>query len=117
MKIRKTQFDRLSVEAERAFEMKVADYLAERFDDARSNAEARSHVAHVALTSSRGYGLSSEQEVATYAVSAWLLGKSFDVEFPAARKVLSADIPGALKARFLEEWTIQLFNELEVGQS
>jgi hypothetical protein len=59
------------------------------------------------------YGFVAEQDVAAYVVTAWLLGKSFDTDLPAALQILrSSDSPEVRAAR-LEEWAKTLFAALE----
>lgn len=66
----------------------------------------------------RSYGLEDEHSAATFALTAWLLGRGFDHRIPALAQILNSDelSPGR-KARALEDFTRLLFSILEGKQS
>lgn len=114
MKIRKEQLDALNRKQAADYELRVTRFLRQQFADATQEPEEQLRLQVAAqIVKARGYGLVTEQEVASYVVSAWLLGQHFDTEFPAAQEVLTAPISGNMKACFLEEWTRELFQRLE----
>lgn len=117
MKIRKQQFDALNQQQEAGYELRLTEFLRKQFADAavKPVAKLRPEVAGQ-IAKARGYGLLTEQEVASYVISAWLLGQDFDKEFPAAQEVLTAPVSGNVKASFLEQWTQELFEKLEGGR-
>jgi hypothetical protein len=117
MKLRKDQLDALNRQQEIDYQVRLTDFLREQFPDAaqeplnRLRAEVGAQIVRA-----RSYGLFTEQEIANYVLSAWLLGQDFDQEFPAAREVLMAPISGNMKSVFLEKWTEELFKTLEEGK-
>jgi hypothetical protein len=117
LKIRKELFDALNQQHEARYVSRLTNFLRERFPDAAQEPVEKLRPEVTAqIAKARGYGLSTEQELADYVISAWLLGQDFDKDFPAAREVLTAPISGNMKAYFLEQWTKQLFEELEGGK-
>ncbi|MDD2728816.1 hypothetical protein [Malikia sp.] len=62
----------------------------------------------------RSYGLEDEQSAATFALTAWLLGRGFDHRIPALAQILNSDelSPGR-KAQALRDFTLLLFSTLE----
>jgi len=114
LRIRKKQISFLDEQQSATYELRLAKFLQEQFSDAAQEplVKLRPEVS-VQIEKAHGYGLVSEQDIADYAVTAWLLGADFDTEFPAAKEVLTSQIPGEMKARFLEEWTKEMFETLE----
>jgi hypothetical protein len=61
----------------------------------------------------QGYGLEDEQAVATYVMTAWLLGPEFDL-VPAMVQVLNApELSAASKAKALRDFTLSVFAALD----
>lgn len=116
MKIRKEQVTFLDEQGGKSYELRLTRFLRQQFPDAAEESEERLRPdVAVQIERAQGYGLLTEQEVATYVISAWLLGKSFDRDFPAATEVLTSSVPSGMKAHFLEHWTRQMFEELTRG--
>jgi hypothetical protein len=64
----------------------------------------------------RRYGLDDERSAATFALTAWLLGKGFDRNIPALRQILESDqLSPTRKAQALEDFTLLLFHQLGGG--
>ena len=61
----------------------------------------------------RRHGLEDERSAATFALTAWLLGKDFDRSMAALTRILESDLlsPTA-KAQALEDFTLLLFHTL-----
>ena len=117
MKVRSEQIAALDQHQSRDYELRLTKFLQEQFADAASEpADMLLPEVAAQIQRARGYGLLSENEIANYVISAWLLGKDFDQEFPAAKQVLRAPISGNMKAHFLEQWAKQIFEELEGGK-
>jgi hypothetical protein len=109
------QLGTLDKVAEADFVGRAATFLIESFPEA-ANLPAEELVAAVGrqIDKAKGYGLASERQAAAYLISAWLLGEDFDSRFPAARIALSVtDMSADEKAKWLEEWTVELFRTLE----
>ena len=104
----------LGRQSDRDFVVKLARFLHENVPALSSEAPADLVAAVSALTErARGYGLTTERSIAVFALTAAYLGLDFDTAFPPATAVLSAqDMTEAAKARWLEDWTTQLFEEL-----
>lgn len=113
--IGKEQFAFLTEQQSNSYELRLTKFLQEQFTDAAEELtdKLRSEVS-AQIGKARGYGLLSEQEVASYVISAWLMGRNFDA-VPAVQKVLAAQTSPGMKARFLEQWTNQVFEELAGG--
>ena len=114
MVIRKEQMDAFQRAAERSYEMRLVHFLQSQFPDAAHEDEAsllegiRGQIAKA-----RGYGLLTEQQIAAYITSAWLLGGDFDLEFPAAKQMLRSNVTPDDKSDWLEQFTEELFDRLE----
>lgn len=60
------------------------------------------------------YGLEDEQSAATFALTAWLLGRGFDHRIPALAQILNSDqLSPTRKAQALRDFTLLLFSTLE----
>lgn len=60
------------------------------------------------------YGLESEQHVAAFVITAWLMGKDFDRTYEAAGHVLaSQEFTADDKTVWLEDWVDAIFSSLE----
>jgi hypothetical protein len=112
--IRKQQLTFLNEHQAAIYELRLSRFLREQFLDAAEEdpAELRREVAGQ-IHKGRTYGCEDEQDVAAYVITAWLLGTDFDTRFPAAHDVLTSSLSGKMKARFLEQWTKEMLQELE----
>lgn len=62
------------------------------------------------------YGLDDERSAATFALTAWMLGKGFDRNIPALRQILESDqLSPTRKGQALLDFTLLLFHRLEGG--
>lgn len=78
MKITQKQMDAFSQVEWEKFEIRIADFLQEQFDNARRvPQEDLLPVIHEQVVKARDYGLVTEQQIATYVTTAWLLGREF----------------------------------------
>lgn len=114
-KIRKEHMDAQSKAVREHYEDRLYDFLCEEFPEAKDEppAELRAEI-HRQVEKAKGYGLDTEQDVATYLTSAWMLGKEFDAEFPAAKDILTSPMrDSAMKAEDLAKLTERLFLALE----
>ena len=57
----------------------------------------------------RGFGLTTEQEIGGFAVTAGLLGIDFLEHFPGAREILESTEPAYRRCELLEAFTMNLF--------
>ena len=100
--------------AEEDFVVRVANLLGDLFPDAQDlPRDELIRSVRAQMRRAMGYGFIAEQDVASYVVTAWLLGESFDTEFPAAGQILNAPDPPEVRTARLEEWTKVLFAALE----
>lgn len=61
----------------------------------------------------RRHGLEDERSAATFALTAWLLGKDFDRSMAALTRILESDrLSPTAKAQALEDFTLLLFSIL-----
>lgn len=64
------------------------------------------------------YGLQDERSAATFALTAWLLGRGFDRNIPALTQILDSDeLSPTGKAQALSDFTRLLFHILEGGRT
>jgi hypothetical protein len=106
--------EHLKAISEEDFTIRVAIFLRDTFPDAEDVARDElvrtvGEQVHRAMR----YGFSAEQDIATYVITAWLLGEDFDTEFPAAGQILTSTDGAEARAAALEEWTKILFAALE----
>ncbi|CAN5317357.1 hypothetical protein BH11PSE10_BH11PSE10_13450 [soil metagenome] len=73
---------------------------------------------HQQCVKARHYGLSTELEIAQYAISAWLLGPSFDTALPAMQEILSAKrLSATQKAEAIERVCSTVLAQLAGGRA
>ena len=114
LKLRPPQMRAFAQASEERFVDRTTLFLQGEFADARR--EPRSQVkAAVAeqLERARVYGFTTEIQLVTYVVTAWLLGPTFDEQFPPVRETLASPLmsPGD-KASWLSQFTEKLFRTL-----
>ena len=92
MIIRSAQLSALGKQSELDFVNRLVELLREQFPDSLDipKPELRSEITRQ-IEKARSYNLSTEQQIATYVVAAYLLGKTFDKQFPAAREILPSN--------------------------
>ncbi len=118
MKIRKEQMDSFEQAELTKFAARIADFLQSEFPEAKEIPvkELRT-VVYEQVTRARTYGLETEQQIANYVTTAWLLGQEFDTEFPAAQETLKSDKYSADdKSYWLVLWTKERFATLDRGE-
>jgi hypothetical protein len=114
VQIRKEQMDAFRLAAEHDFKIRLVRFLQGRFPDAAREPEASLVEAlGPQIAKARGYGLITEQQIATYVTAGWLLGGDFDLEFPAAKQMLDLNIKADEKSDWLARFTKELFQQLE----
>jgi hypothetical protein len=97
----------------REFEMRLVRFLQGAFPNATSEVDTTlAEGIREQLAKARGYGLLTEQQIATYVTSAWLLGTDFDRQFPAVQEVLASHAPPNDKGDWLERFTKDLFEQM-----
>jgi hypothetical protein len=118
MKISVSQVDVLSRDWDRRLGERIALFLQSQFEDAFSEPEAEvSAVVCELIPKARGYGFSTEREIAVYMTTAWVLGKEFDCSFPKARNILTAQqLSSEQKSEALIDLTEHLLAEFEGDQ-
>ena len=101
-------------QAEAAFIAKLAATLRDAVP-ALANEPEPAFSAQIRLLAeqARGFGLRSEQEIGSFAVTAGLLGAEFVEHFPGAREILESSEPAYRKCELLEAFTLNLFELLE----
>jgi hypothetical protein len=106
MIIRSAQFSALASESERAFVNRVLQFMHDEFPDSLDipEPEFRNEIT-AQIRKAESYNLRTEQQIATYVAAAYLLGNTFDQQFPAAREVLpSALYTSDEKMEWLDSW-------------
>lgn len=113
--IRNEQMKTLAKHQARDFEERVAEYLRKEFPEA-SEIPREEFTATIRQQTQKAevYGLTTEQQIATYVTCAWLLGLDFDTDFPAAQEMLTSEQHSPEHKRtWLAEWTEEIFRALE----
>lgn len=96
------------------FEVRLIDFLYTQFPESKQEPVAdMKKIAHEEVLNAKKYGLETEQQIATYFLTAWLLGEHFDTDFPAAKQMLNSSASADAKAQWLEDWTTKMFEALE----
>jgi hypothetical protein len=99
------------------FESRLVDFLHTKFPETKSEpAEEFKNAIHQQALNAQKYGLETEQDIAVYVTTAWLLGEHFDTEFPAAQVELTSKASAQEKAQWLEDWTTKMLDILEKGK-
>lgn len=114
-KIRSEHMDAQSKAVREGFEDRLVEFLRGEFPEAKDEPDNELRAAvHALVDKSVGYGLQAEQHAAVYLTTAWLLGKEFDTEFPAAQEILTSNKMGPdEKSERLAKLTERLFVALE----
>lgn len=101
-------------QAEADFISKLAGTLREAVPSLAGEPEpAFSAQIRLLVEQARSFGLKTEQEVGSFAVTAGLLGVEFVEHFPGAREILESSEPPYRKCELLEAFTMNLFEILE----
>jgi len=89
---------------------RLCAFLRAQFPDAERAPAAEIRVGlERMLPRASDYGLENEQELAIFAVSAWLMGLDFDATHPEAQAVLISQRTSAEKAEWLASYTRRIF--------
>jgi len=108
--------EQLTVLGERSFAQRFREVLVEAYP-ARAGRIPPSELEAQILKQARNaeeYGLLSEQPVATFVMTAWLLGPDFDEKIPAVQEQLSSNrLTENEKAEWLERFSVLLLQTLE----
>lgn len=114
LKLRPAQMRAFAQASDDRFVDRTTLFLQSEFPDARreSRAMLKSGVSEQ-IARARDHGFTTEIQLVTYVVTAWLLGSTFDEEFPAVKETLASPVmsPGD-KAAWLSQFTEKLFRTL-----
>ena len=107
-------FAALEATAETAFIAKLGNVVRDALPSLANEPEpAFSAQLRLLVEQARRFGLTTEQEIGGFAMTAGLLGLDFVDRFPGAREILEGHEPPYRKAELLEAFTLNLFEELE----
>ena len=114
MKILREQIETLNSLDQERFVDKLFEYLRRHVPDAgQGKEEVLRQALSEEIEKARMYDLVTEQEVATFVMTSWLLGRDFVDRFPAAKTVLNSPAYSAdEKADWLSRWTREMFGAL-----
>jgi hypothetical protein len=113
VQIRKGQIKALQEDAEYVYKMRLVRFLQDQFPDAAECNQATLIVGvGEQIGKARTYGFLTERQIATYVMSAWLLGDDFDREFLAVQQMLGLNLTPAEKSTWLERFTKDIFDQL-----
>lgn len=114
MQIRKEQIETLQKGVERVYKMRLVRFLQDQFPDAAEcNHATLAEGTGEQIAKARTHGFLTEWQIATYVMSAWLLGGDFDREFPAVEQMLGLNLTPAEKSNWLEQFTKDIFDQLK----
>lgn len=115
LKIRSEQIETFSSHQAREFKERLAEYLRKEFPEAEEIPDDEFMLTiHQQMQKAESYGLTTEQQIASYVTCAWLLGLGFDKDFPAAQEMLTSEHHSPEHKRtWLAEWTEEIFRALE----
>lgn len=113
-KIGPEAFAAFESDAEARFITKLGRVLREAVPDLASEPEpAFSAQVRLVVEEARFFGLTTEQTIGAFAVTAGLLGVDFVERHPAAKGILTSREDEFRKAELLEEFTVEMFRILE----
>ena len=94
---------------------RLTHFLHESFEDAKLvPAQEMNRVLDTILSRAVGYGFDNEADLATYVITAYVLGEDFDTEVPEAAQILTnGGYNSNQKAAFMESFTKQVMYALE----
>jgi hypothetical protein len=115
LKLRPAQMRAFAKASEERFADRLVNFLQEQFPDAAAEPRGFLKAALVEqIGRAREYGFTTEAQLSTYAITAWLLGATFDEDMPAAHDMLTSQMHSPDdKALWLERFTEKLFRTLE----
>jgi hypothetical protein len=114
LKLRPAQMRAFAQASEERFTDRTVLFLQSEFADARRESRSSLKMAVAEqLDRARGHGFTTEIQLVTYVVTAWLLGPTFDEDFPPVKETLASPVmsPGD-KASWLSQFTEKLFRTL-----
>jgi len=114
--IRNKQMDVLADDLEKRFHTRLIDYLKKHFP-AAGQAPPASMRATVKeqIAKARSYRLTTERQIATYVIAAWLMGPDFDTKFTAIREILTSSKTAEQKSKWLADTTKNVFRQIKKG--
>ncbi|HRI66252.1 MAG TPA: DUF4123 domain-containing protein [Polyangium sp.] len=114
LKLRPAQMRAFAQASDERFVDRTTLFLQSEFPDARkqSRGTLKMGVADQ-IAKARLHGFTTEIQLVTYVVTAWLLGENFDEEFPAVKETLASPVMSPSdKATWLSQFTEKLFRTL-----
>jgi hypothetical protein len=108
------QFFELGGQRKKEFAMQLIGVLREDHEEARQLEDERFFDAVAGqIDKALGYGIFHEKNIAVYVVTAFLLGASFDEEFPAVQEFLPDEsLDEDTRANALQQWGQMLFESI-----
>lgn len=98
-----------------AFEQRLASFVNERVvvhDNGPVSEQMKAWI-HAQVCRACEHGFDTEQSIATYVLTAWIMGDNFDRSFPAAHCVLQSGLSPEEKADWLGSWAPVVLDRLE----
>lgn len=101
---------------ERRFESRIGTFLRENVAAlAGMQPDAHRRQVRASIATARHFDFVTEREIATFALSAALLGPDFHTTMGGAKQILTLDKPAEYRAKLLEYFTRELFDILAEG--
>ncbi len=113
--INQDQIDKLDEAARYDFENRMVAFLQTEFPDAQKEPpEKLKKGVQQQIDKSFSYDLTTEQQVARYISTAWLMGPDFDTEFPKANHILTFTLLSPEeKSEAIVDWSQSIFLQLQ----
>lgn len=113
LRLRPEQLSALSSQVDAGFTQRMASFLRTEFQDASAScSDELDRFVRQAILRAKSFGLLAEDHVATYVITAWLLGPDFVEAYPPAASMLkNASCSPNTKAEWLAHWTVGLYEQ------
>jgi len=112
--LRHPQLIALATKGKEDFINKIMDFLRSEIEDVKKmdDLDLRKEIDNQILKANR-YGFCLNSTVASYIISAFLMGENFDTDFKVATEILNEKTNEEVKCKKIEEWVFEIFTTLE----
>lgn len=116
--IRPQQIETFEQQQEASFLDRLVRFLHQHFpESAQEPQDAFRQTLKTLAQQSEAWGLTNEDEIARYCITAWLLGVDFVEEFPVASEILgNTGMIAEERSTRLLDWATEIFRILEHGE-
>jgi hypothetical protein len=109
-----SQLIALAAKGKEDFIMKMMELLRSDFDEIKTMDDSALHQEiDLQISKANRYGFTLNSTIASYIVSAFVMGENFDTDFKVASKILNSNMDEQEKCNKTEEWVTEIFSALE----